>query len=163
MTQEEKREKQNAASRAWKKKHPDRVLAYVREYRKRPGYKKRYLEWKRKRWAAMTDAERKAVLTLRAMTQADIQRRQRERMERDPEYYAMMRERNRLYAAAYRRRKGITKKTTPYMGRASTRIPDWAVKGQVIMDRRSVFLAGNLDADRRKANELEAKIIRRGI
>lgn len=70
----------------------------------------------------------------------------REKLETDCEAYADFR------ARARRNNRRNYEKThpgcKPYRPTESRRIPDWAVKGQAILDRRSVFLPGNMSDDK---------------
>ena len=63
-----------------------------------------------------------------------------ERLHNDPEYYAKVRQARR----EVKRRQNDKHRKIPYKPCPSRRIPDWAVKGQDVVDRGSVFLSGNM-------------------
>ena len=79
-----------------------------------------------------------------------------ERLESDPLEYARVRELKRLS-----NRRQWEKKhpgCRPYKPRPWMRIPDWAVKGQDVVDRGSVFLSGNMsDEQVMAANDFDAQ------
>ena len=81
---------------------------------------------------------RKEILALGQMLRIE----RNERLESDPLEYARVRELKRLS----NRRQWEQKHPgcRPYKPRPWMRIPDWAVKGQDVVDRGSVFLSGNM-------------------
>ena len=85
---------------------------------------------------------RKEILALGQMLRIE----RNERLESDPLEYARVRELKRLS-----NRRQWEKKhpgCRPYKPRPWMRIPDWAVKGQDVVDRGSVFLSGNMSDDK---------------
>ena len=90
---------------------------------------------------------------------AEMQRiSQREIHERDSHSYAIFRKKcrekqRRIYEKRY-------PGCRPYAPRVSCRIPDWAVKGQEIMDRRSGFISGNMTDEQVMAAKAYARELR---
>ena len=81
-----------------------------------------------------------------------------ERLETDCEAYAEYRARQRLsHRKSYEWHHPGCK---PYRQTESRRIPDWAVKGQEIIDRRSAFLPGNMSDEKVMAAEAYARELR---
>ena len=72
-----------------------------------------------------------------------------ERLESDPQEYARVRELKRLSNRRWWERHHPNCK--PYTPLPCRRIPDWAVKGQEIIDRGSVFLPGNMSDEKVEA------------
>lgn len=70
-----------------------------------------------------------------------------ERLRTDPEYYAKVRAARR----EVRRRQNDKHRRIPYRPYPSRRIPDWAVKGQDVIDRGSTFLSGNMSDEQAMA------------
>lgn len=83
--------------------------------------------------------ELEALRYFRQITESEI-------LGSDPESYALKREyQRRRSRLSYERRHPGCK---PYRPTESRRIPDWAVKGQEILDRRSAFLPGNISDEK---------------
>lgn len=68
-----------------------------------------------------------------------------ERLENDPEFYAEYRKYMREKGKEYHDRKG---RRRPFREKLSMRFPDWAHKGQEVIDRRSRYLRENFDKER---------------
>lgn len=71
-------------------------------------------------------------------------------LESDPQEYARARELKRL--SNRRHWEKTHPGCGPYKPHLSKRIPDWAVKGQDVLDRGSVFLTGNMTDEQDMAN-----------
>lgn len=137
------REKRNARSREYAAEHRDEARERQRMWRaKNPdkckAQRKRYYYGKagvlaRKRWMGEGGKE------LLAMSRFLRQERMNELYSVDASAYAEHRAKKR---EQYKKRHG-----QGYTERVSCRIPDWATKGQDVMDRRSVYIYQNLSVD----------------
>ena len=106
---------------SYRRRHRDVVNGYARAYRK---------------------THEKEETAVRYFSRIDLN----EILCSNPERYAHHRElqRQRRHRAYERKHPGCR----PYKPILSSRIPDWAVKGQEILDRRSVFLPGNMSDEK---------------
>lgn len=114
-------------------------LAYFRDYRSRP-------EVARKRRIQAREyytKHRKELSALRELYWAGVI----DRCEKDAKFYAEIRRRNREY-----KRIRIERAGRLYSPRLNARIPDWCVMGECCLDRRSVFISGNLTRDQLASN-----------
>ena len=118
---------------SYRHRHGDVINGYLRSYRK--AHKK----------------EEAAVRYFRRIILNDI-------LASDPERYAHHRELQRQsgHRAYERKHPGCR----PYRPILTTRIPDWAVKGQEIMDRRSGFVSGNMSDEQVMAAKAYARELR---
>ncbi len=140
------RDKLNVQHRKWYLKNREHVLDYMKEYLKRPGKRERaralqricraknrenYRRLERECYWRNVEVRRKKALKAAAKL--------RMRCSVDPKVYAQHRAIRRMYYLLNTERKSGRK----YAPRPKCRIPDWARKGEKLVDVRSQWLVEN--------------------
>lgn len=147
----EHREQIHARKSAYAKAHREEYTQRMREYRQRPGVKERNAAYMRERYWRNREKWLKywhdSYVRRRDKCKA-YQRQYRSmvnaRCAVDAEYYSLVRAERRTRSAVKRIAMGKT-----YRPRFHTRLPDWCVMGQRVLDNRSAFLAVNMSASQR--------------
>lgn len=121
----------NAATRRWAQAHPDKKRAYMAAWRQRNSDKIR--------------AWRKEFRAAQKMYRWEWWQKVDAKCRSDADYYAKFRAAQRL-SAAKRRAKKIGLDLSSYGWKPGPRIPDWARKGEVVVDAASVYLWNNRSA-----------------